>query len=120
MPVNIRMNYIELPAKDLAAVEKFYGGAFGWTFESYGPEYLAFNDGAMDGGFYKADKSSAQADGSTLLVLYADDLESCADVVVAAGGKITTPTFDYPGGRRFHFTDPAGNELAVWGPALAS
>ncbi len=114
MSQNIRMNYIELPAHDLTLAEKFYGDAFAWTFESYGPEYLAFNDGAMDGGFYRSELRSRQSEGSALVVLYADNLEACEAAVAAAGGEISQPIFDFPGGRRFHFFDPVGNELAVW------
>ncbi len=109
-----RINYIELPATDLDAARRFYAQAFGWTFESYGPEYLAFNDGALDGGFFKAPTQARQASGSALVVLYASDLEACESRVRAAGGEISTPVFAFPGGRRFHFLDAVGNELAVW------
>ena len=109
-----RINYIELPARDLEAVQQFYGAAFGWTFVSYGPEYLAFNDGAFDGGFFKADLSSQCKTGAALVVLYSDDLEATEKKVAACGGDILQPIFSFPGGRRFHFADPNQNELAVW------
>ncbi len=114
MPTDKRINYIELPAADLAAVEAFYSGAFGWSFTSYGPEYSAFNDGAFDGGFFKVDKRSRTEDGAALVVLYATDLEATRERVLAHGATICREIFSFPGGRRFHFEDPNGNELAVW------
>lgn len=109
-----RINYVEFPARDLEAVQAFYEKAFGWSFTSYGPEYVAFNDGAFDGGFFKAPLRSSTKDGGALVVLYADALEDTRDRVVACGGSICKEIFSFPGGRRFHFEDPAGNELAVW------
>jgi len=114
MTSNLKINYIELPAENLDKVEKFYGQAFGWTFVSYGDDYLAFNDGVMDGGFYRTPLASNAANGAALVVLYADDLESAEARVVKNGGQISTPIFNFPGGRRFHFKDPNQNELAVW------
>lgn len=104
-----KLNYIELPGGRLAEVKAFYGDAFGWTFQDYGPEYAAFNEG-LDGGF------DAQSDAvqTPLPVLYAHDLEAMLAKVEAAGGEIVKAIFAFPGGRRFHFRDPAGNELAVW------
>lgn len=109
-----RINYIELPARDLDAVKAFYHKAFRWTFTDYGPDYAAFSDGHLDGGFYRASVESSAANGAALVVLYADDLEAVRDVVNGCGGRIVKPVFDFPGGRRFHFADPNGNELAVW------
>ncbi|HEY2179972.1 MAG TPA: VOC family protein [Caulobacteraceae bacterium] len=103
------IDYVEFPGRDLPAVKAFYGAAFGWTFTDYGPEYASFDRAGTDGGF--------AADGSLtapLVILYAADLEAAQAKVEAAGGKISRPIFSFPGGRRFHFTDPAGNELAVW------
>ena len=114
MPIDQRINYIELPARDLDPIQRFYEGAFGWTFTDYGPEYRAFNDGTTDGGFYKADLSSLTKNGAVLVVLYAKDLEKTMNAVQGNGGKIIKDIFAFPGGRRFHFTDPNGNELAVW------
>lgn len=109
MPEDGKLNYIELPGGRLDEVKAFYGAAFGWTFQDYGPEYAAFNEG-LDGGF------DAQSDAiqTPLPVLYANDLEAMLAKVEAAGGAIVKPIFAFPGGRRFHFRDPAGNELAVW------
>jgi len=114
MPTDRTINYLELPARDFDAIQAFYGQAFGWTFTDYGPEYRAFNDGTLDGGFYKAEKQSSTENGAALIVLYATDLEQTRDTVLASGGKLVKEIFAFPGGRRFHFADPNGNELAVW------
>jgi predicted enzyme related to lactoylglutathione lyase len=103
-----KIDYVELPGGDMPATKAFYGQAFGWTFQDYGPDYQAFSEG-LDGGFY-----SEEARKPPLVVLYAHDLEAMETRVKAAGGVISTPIFSFPGGRRFHFHDPAGNELAVW------
>lgn len=104
-----KLDYLELPGSDLAAVKTFYGAAFGWTFQDYGPSYAAFDEG-LDGGF----DADPEATAKPLPVLFAHDLEAMAARVEAAGGRIVKPMFAFPGGRRFHFRDPAGNELAVW------
>lgn len=109
-----KINYLELPASDMDAVEKFYASCFGWTFTDYGPEYRAFNDGVIDGGFYKSSAVSSTSNGAALIVLYAKDLESTRDEVLQNGGTEIREIFPFPGGRRFHFADPHGNELAVW------
>jgi predicted enzyme related to lactoylglutathione lyase len=114
MPVDRKINYLELPARDLDAVQRFYQTAFDWQFTDYGPDYRAFTDGVLDGGFYRADASSSTANGAALIVLYADDLEGARDMVKQSGGFIVKDIFPFPGGRRFHFADPNGNELAVW------
>lgn len=107
------INYIEFPLQDVGATKAFYGAAFGWTFVDYGPDYLSFNGAGIDGGFNGEASVSPQGVG-TLAVLYADDLEATLKAVEEAGGTITKPIFDFPGGKRFHFLDPNGNELAVW------
>jgi len=109
-----KIDYVEYPARDFDAVQAFYEKAFGWKFTDYGPEYRAFNDGKLDGGFYKADLESTRATGGALVILYAADLEKTLANVKAAGGTIVADIFSFPGGRRFHFNDPNGNELAVW------
>jgi len=105
------INYIEFTAEDLSAVKDFYSNAFGWTFTDYGPEYVAFNDGALDGGFAQG---SAAGEGGPLVILFSDNLEASLETVVKYGGTIAREIYSFPGGRRFHFKDPAGNELAVW------
>jgi uncharacterized protein len=108
-----KLDYIELPAigATLDRAKAFYSQAFGWAFTDYGPTYAAFNEG-LDGGF-QAEVSEAPA--APLPVLYSENLEATLDAVKAAGGTILKPIFSFPGGRRFHFRDPAGNEIAVWG-----
>jgi predicted enzyme related to lactoylglutathione lyase len=103
-----KIDYVELPGGDLPATKDFYARAFGWTFVDYGPTYAAFEQG-VDGGF-QGEGASARP----LVILYARDLEAMQARVEAAGGAVTVPIFTFPGGRRFHFRDPAGNELAVW------
>jgi predicted enzyme related to lactoylglutathione lyase len=106
-----KIDYIELPGQDLAATKDFYARAFGWTFVDYGPQYAAFDNGGVDGGFNAYPEDQAKA---PLVVLFATDLEAMHAKVLAAGGTITRPIFSFPGGRRFHFADPSGNELAVF------
>lgn len=106
-----RIDYIEFPAPDLDAMKRFYGGAFGWKFQDWGPDYVSFEDGRLAGGFRR---ESALNPGGPLVVLYAVDLEGAERAVKAAGGAIAKAIFSFPGGRRFHFRDPAGHELAVW------
>jgi uncharacterized protein len=106
-----RIDYIELPATDLPATKAFYAEVFGWTFTDYGPEYVSFADGDMEGGFAKVDSNRA---GGPLVILYSSALEETEASVLRGGGNISKPIFSFPGGRRFHFLDPNGNELAVW------
>lgn len=105
-----KLDYLELPAADLGATKAFYADAFGWTFQDYGPTYAAFDQG-LDGGF---DADPAERTRTPLPVLYVHDLEAMLGKVQAAGGTVVKPIYAFPGGRRFHFTDPAGTELAVW------
>ena len=106
-----RIDYIELPTIDLNEAKRFYGEVFEWTFVDYGPEYTSFNDGRLDGGFRK--ETTVQR-GGPLVILYSTALENILESVKSAGGTIIREIFEFPGGRRFHFTDPSGNELAVW------
>ena len=105
------IDYIEFPVTDMARAKAFYGEAFGWQFTDYGPSYCEFTDGERKGGFELAESVSP---GRPLLVLYSQDLEESQRRIEAAGGRIVKAAFDFPGGRRFHFTDPDGYELAVW------
>nr|WP_207951781.1 VOC family protein [Pseudomaricurvus alcaniphilus] len=108
------MNYVEFPAQNIAATKDFFHKAFAWSFIDYGPEYTAFSGEGLDGGFYQSDLKSVTGQGAALLVFYSEDLEQTLADVEAAGGVVTRPIFPFPGGRRFHFTEPSGNELAVW------
>ncbi len=114
MPTDNRIDYVELPASDLDALEEFYGSTFGWSFTDYGPDYRAFNDGQFDGGIFRSHLKSTTANGAALVILYADDLESTLERVLSNGGTTSKPIFSFPGGRRFQFFDPHGNELGVW------
>jgi predicted enzyme related to lactoylglutathione lyase len=105
-----KINYIEFSAADLPAIKKFYGEVFGWQFTDYGHEYTAFTDGNLEGGFAKGTLTGRDP----LVILYSNDLEETVNAVLKHGGKIAKDIFPFPGGRRFHFTDPHGNELAVW------
>ena len=107
-----RLDYIEFPATDLGATRAFYQSVFGWQFIDYGPEYTAFSAGSagIDGGF----TTLSDVGKGTLAVLYSDDIEATLAKVMAAGAPIVKELFEFPGGRRFHFLDPSGNELAVW------
>ncbi len=109
-----QINYIELPAENIEKAKQFYGDAFGWSFEDYGPDYCAFNDGNTDGGFYRSSLNSNSDHGAALVALYTAELEQLEQKVIAAGGRISKPVFSFPGGRRFHFIDPNQNELAIW------
>ncbi|MGI9283664.1 MAG: VOC family protein [Endozoicomonas sp.] len=109
-----KISYVEFPSKDLKVTEQFFSTVFGWSFESYGPDYIAIHNAGLDGGFFKSNQSCSSENGSTLVVLYSHALEETQSKIEAAGGKIIQPTFSFPGGRRFHFADPNGNEYAVW------
>jgi predicted enzyme related to lactoylglutathione lyase len=109
-----RIDYIEFPARDLAATKRFYEEAFSWQFTDYGPDYTSFVDGRLAGGFAAGAKEIANAASAPLIVIYAADIQTMEKKVRDSGGKIVKGIFEFPGGRRFHFTDPSGNELAIW------
>ncbi len=105
-----QIQYIEFLANDLPAIKRFYTEAFGWDFTDYGPEYTSFAGEHVEGGF----TLGQPAPGSILVIIYSEGLEATKERVEKAGGKIVKDIFSFPGGRRFHFLDPEGNELAVW------
>ena len=105
------INYIEYYAQDLEEIKSFYSAAFGWKFTDYGPEYTAFEDSGLAGGFERSDKAVVNG---ALCVLYHSELETILNKLQSLGASISKPIFSFPGGRRFHFLDPAGNELAIW------
>ena len=105
---------MEFPAKDIGAAKAFFTEVFGWSFTDYGPEYTAFSDEGLDGGFFKSHLSISTETGSALIVFYSENLEQTQAKIKNAGGSILKPIFAFPGGRRFHFGDPNGNEYAVW------
>ena len=106
-----QVDYVEFGVSDIAKTRNFYGSVFGWTFTEYGPNYLEFQDGRLTGGFttFWSPRS-----GGPLVIMYADDLEATLKRVRKADGGISKEIHEFPGGRRFHFTDPDGYELAVW------
>ena len=114
MNTHEKINYIELPTKDIDQTKAFFSTVFDWIFTDYGPEYSAFSNAGIDGGFFSADLASTAANGSVLIVFYSADLAGTQAKIETAGGLITKPVFSFPGGQRFHFTEPGGNEFAVW------
>jgi len=111
---NNKISYIEIPAKNIEATKAFFAEVFGWLFVDYGPDYCSFSAQGVDGGFYKSDLVVSTEKGSPLIVLYSNLLEATQEKIEKAGGQIIKPIFSFPGGRRFHFGDPNGNEFAVW------
>lgn len=109
-----KIDYIELPAKDIEATKLFFNTVFGWTFTDFGTEYSCFTNQGINGGFYKSDLISSAVNGSALVVFYSKELEATQLKIEQVGGSIVKPVFSFPGGRRFHFSDPNGNEYAVW------
>ncbi len=108
------IDYVEMPSTDLAATRKFFTTLFGWTFADYGPEYCAFDDGRMAGGFFASSKTSSIEEGAPLIIFHQQNLEEAEAEVKKSGGMITKPIFSFPGGRRFHFEAPGGGEFAIW------
>jgi predicted enzyme related to lactoylglutathione lyase len=114
MNLHEKMNYVEFSAKDLVATKAFFESVFGWSFTDYGPEYTAFENQGLDGGFFQSDLASSAEKGAALIVFYSNQLEATLAKVQKAGGSILKPIYSFPGGRRFHFAEPSGNEFAVW------
>ena len=109
-----KINYVEFPAKDIQAAKNFFSDVFDWKFEDYGPEYTAFSNEGLNGGFFKSELAASTANGGALIVFYSKNLEQTQTKIEGSGGSIIKPIFTFPGGRRFHFSDPNGNEYAVW------
>lgn len=114
MHLHEKLNYVEFPAKDLEKSKHFFTAVFGWAFVDYGEAYTAFAQQGLDGGFYQSDKVNLTTNGGALLVFYSADIEATQEKIIAHGGDIIQPIFTFPGGCRFHFTEPNGNEFAVW------
>lgn len=112
-----KINYIEIPAKDIQATKLFFTEVFGWSFVDYGPLYTAFSNEGIDGGFFKSDLTVSTEKGSVLVVFYSDHIEQTKRKIEEGGGRIVKPIFSFPGGQRFHFVDPSDNEYAVWSEA---
>lgn len=116
MSTNIheKLNYLEFPCSNLQASKTFFEQVFDWVFQDYGDEYTAFSNAGMEGGFFKSDLNASCSNGSALVVFYSLHLENTAKKITDHGGVIIQEIFTFPGGRRFHFTDPSHNEFAVW------
>lgn len=114
MSTQDQIDYVELPSRDLDKTRAFFSEVFSWEFKDYGMDYTYFSDQGISGGFYRSVKTASNATGTALVVLYSTDLAATQKKIVAAGGQITRPIFTFPGGARFHFTDPTGNEYGVW------
>jgi uncharacterized protein len=114
MSADNQIDYIEFQAADLAATQKFFEQLFGWKFTDYGPDYTSFTDGRISGGFSRAERHSRIESGGVLVVFYHPRLEEVRQRVIDLGGRITADIFSFPGGRRFHFMEPSGNECAIW------
>ena len=116
MSTNIHhhITYIEFVATDIEQAKQFYSNAFGWKFQDWGPEYASFSGAGVEGGFCKGEAQVAPDNSAPLIVIYSTDLKASEDAVLAAGGDIVMPDFEFPSGRRFHFYDGVGNVLAVW------
>lgn len=114
MSAHEKISYVEFPAKNLQLTKDFFSQVFGWSFKDFGPDYTAFSNAGLDGGFFKAELSSSTSNGAALIVFYSSDLEATQEKILKAKGVIVKPVFSFPGGRRFHFTEPGGNEFAVW------
>jgi predicted enzyme related to lactoylglutathione lyase len=109
-----KIDYVEFSVSDMPTTKAFFTTVFGWSFTDYGPDYCDSPDGGIMIGFFKGDLQSAQKTGGALVTFFSNDLEATLSKVKSAGGTIIKPIFDFPGGRRFQFTEPSGNEFAVW------
>ncbi|MSU19920.1 MAG: VOC family protein [Pedosphaera sp.] len=108
------IDYVEIPSRDVTVSRAFFTQLVGWTFTDYGPDYTSFEDGRITGGFYRSDKISHVEAGGSLVVIYTETLEQAKADVIRLGASITRDIFCFPGGRRFHFTEPGGSEFSIW------
>lgn len=113
-PTSKTIDYIEIPTKDITLSQTFFRALLGWNFTDYGPEYTAFEDGRLNGGFFTSEKVANTENGSVLVVFYSEDLEATMADTLKLGGTITKEILSFPGGRRFQFTEPGGSEFSVW------
>ncbi|MGI9235696.1 MAG: VOC family protein [Woeseiaceae bacterium] len=116
MSAENQVDYVEIPVTDLNMAREFFSALFDWTFEEWGDDYMSFNDGRLDGGFRRSPEPAAS--NGVLLIFYSEDLERDVERVTALGASVSQDIFAFPGGRRFHFVDPVGNEYAIWSPKL--
>ena len=109
-----KINYVEFASNDLEATKLFFQKVFNWNFTDYGPDYTAFENAGIDGGFYRENLSSRSENGGALIVFYSSNILETQEKIIKHGGTIIKPIFTFPGGERFHFIEPSGNEYAVW------
>ena len=109
-----KITYIEFTSTDLDQTKHFYAAVFGWTFKDWGPDYVSFHGAGIDGGFARRSTQDNPPGFAPLVILYSSDLTATEVAIRAEGGGVVVPTFEFPGGRRFHFSDGAGNVLGVW------
>ncbi len=114
MPRHKMIDYLEFPCRDFNSTKAFFEKLFGWTFTDYGPGYSAFAGAGLDGGIYESENCSRSDGGACLIVFFSENIEVTQSEIEAAGGKVIQQIFSFPGGRRFHFCEPSGNEFAVW------
>ena len=108
------VDYVEIPSRDVTRSRIFFTELLGLRFTEYGPDYVAFEDGRMGGGFYTSDQVSSVASGAALIIFYTEHLETLRERAIALGATITRDIFSFPGGRRFHFAEPGGSEFSIW------
>ena len=109
-----KIDYVEFPAADMNDTKAFFGEAFGWSFTDYGPDYMDCPDGGIMTGFFKSELKALTENGSVLVTFFSNNLEETQAKIEKAGGIIVRPVISFPGGRRFQFTEPSGNEFGVW------
>ncbi len=114
MNIHEKLNYVEYSTKNIAATKHFFETVFSWKFIDYGPDYVAFTDEGISGGFFTSNGASTTQNGGALMIFYSNNLEATLAKVKQAGGIICKNIFSFPGGRRFQFLEPSGNEFAVW------
>jgi len=114
MNIHEKINYLEFPCWDIPLTQRFFEAVFEWSFTDYGPAYTAASSGPFEVGFYQAGLTSSASEGGALAIFYSNDLEGTEAKVTEAGGIVIKAIFSFPGGRRFHFKEPSGNEFAVW------
>lgn len=116
MSAENQIDYVEIPVTDLNRAREFFSSMFGWSFQEWGDDYMSFNDGRIDGGFRRASEPAVST--GVLLIFFSENLERDVERVKALGAQISQEIFAFPGGRRFHFIDPTGNEYAIWSAKL--
>jgi len=116
---DVKINYVEFHSQDLEASKAFFSKAFGWAFTDYGPDYCDVKDQGVDVGIFRSSEMATASNGAPRVIFFSARLEETQATVEAAGGEICREIRSFPGGRRFHFIEPGGNELGVWSDVTA-